>query len=304
VHVRAIVVAVAVAALLGTGAAPAAVGATAASADPSRGCKARSLPPRTEVARSIDVDGVARSYRLRVPTGNRVRPMPLVLLVHGYAGNAARFSALTRMTELGARRGVIVAVPDGIDGRWMLDAHGADADFLDALVEHVERTHCVDRNRLHTVGNSLGSAFAILWSCARQDRVASIASVTVEFQLGCTGPMSIESFHGTSDPAVPYQDGAVGASLPGPVRGTEQNMADWASLAGCSAEPRQRRVGSDVVRRSWPGCRGTNEVVLYTVEGGGHTWPGADQTQQAGHTTDQVDAAAEILTFFRRHPLR
>lgn len=229
--------------------------------------------------------------------------MPLVLLVHGYGGSAERFASLTKMPEQGAKRGFVVAVPDGIDGRWALDAHGADAEFLDRLVATVEREFCIDRNRVHAVGNSLGSAFAILWSCARQDRIASIASATVEFQLGCKRAISIESFHGTADPAVPYQDGAIGVSLPGPVRGTEQNMGDWAALAGCDATPTERRVGSDVVRREWPGCRGRHEVVLFTVEGGGHTWPGADPGEQVGHTTTEIDATVEALAFFRRHPL-
>lgn len=278
-----------------------AVGASTTAARPSSGCKQRSSPPSVEVTKSIAVDGVTRSYRIVGPKRAGDRPLPLVLLVHGFSSNAQAFSSLTRLPQQGARDGFLVATPDGIDGRWQLDPHGTDADFLDALVDQLTSAYCVDVDRIHAAGMSLGSAFATSYSCARQDRIASIALVTVEFQLGCDTPMSIVAFHGTADPLVPYTDGAIGLSLPGPVRGTELNMGDWATLGGCDASPRVRRIGAEVVRRTWPGCRAGHDVVLYTVEGGGHTWPGADPALSVTPTTDEVDATAAALRFFARH---
>ncbi len=275
-------------------------------ARPSAGCDRGSVAPRgpADAARTITVDGVERRYLLAVPAdAGADRPAPLVLLFHGFASNPEPFGELTRLPAQGAAVGAVVATPEGIGGSWGLDAGGADAVFVDTLVAELTGAYCVDLNRIGAVGMSLGAAFATIYSCARQDRIAAIAVVTVEFQLGCSRPMPIVAFHGTADPAVPYQDGAVGASLPGPVRGTEQNMGDWAALGGCDPQPAIEPVGSEVARRSWPGCRGATDVVLYTVEGGGHTWPGADPTAQAGHTTDQVDATAESLDFLARHPL-
>jgi polyhydroxybutyrate depolymerase len=277
-------------------------------ARPSPGCKegwSAAGPRRAgETVHTIAVDGETRSYRLAVPKNVRARgPVPLVLLVHGFSSNADTFSSLTRLPARGAADGFLVATPDGADGRWQLDAHGSDAAFLDAVVDELTSTYCVDLRNVHAAGMSLGSAFGLLYSCARQDEIASFVAVTVEFQLGCSTPMSILAFHGTEDPLVPYQDGKIGASLPGPVRGTELNMADWAELGGCRPEPRTRRIGSEVVRSAWSGCRGSTDVVLYTVEGGGHTWPGADPDRQVTRTTDQVDATAAGLAFFRRHPL-
>jgi polyhydroxybutyrate depolymerase len=274
---------------------------------PSPGCKKKAAILRSagepEVVRSITVDGVTRSYRLAAPkkVGSR-GPVPLVLLFHGYSSNPELFSTLTRLPAKGAAKGFLVATPEGIDGRWQLDPHGTDAVFIDALVDELTSKYCVDLRHVHAAGMSLGSAFGLLYSCARQDEIGSFVAVTVEFQLGCTQPMSILAFHGTEDPLVPYQDGKIGASLPTPVRGTELNMGDWAKLAGCEAQPRQQRIGSEVVRASWPGCRTSNDVVLFTVEGGGHTWPGADPALQVTHTTGQVDATAEALRFFLRHP--
>lgn len=48
-------------------------------------------------------------------------------------------------------------------------------------------------------------------------------------------------------------------------------------------------------------------VVLYTVTGGGHTWPGGLQYLPEGvigRTTTQFSASAESWEFFRAHPRR
>lgn len=273
---------------------------------PSPGCDRGSSQGAgaTDAARTITRDGIERRYLLAVPPEiDADRSVPLVLLFHGFSSNPERFSDLTRLPAEGAAAGALVATPEGTGGQWGLDAHGADAAFVDALVDELTNTYCVDLDRVSVVGMSLGSAFAIIYACARQDEIAAIATVTVEFQLGCEEPIPIVAFHGTADPSVPYENGAVGASLPGPVRGTELNMADWAELDGCGPEPTVEQVGADVVRRRWENCRHDTDVVLYTVEGGGHAWPGAGPGSQLGHTTSEIDATSESLEFLDRHPL-
>jgi polyhydroxybutyrate depolymerase len=253
----------------------------------------------TDGTLTLDVDGVARHALLSVPERyDPDRPAPLVVLVHGFSSNPTDFSTVTRLPEEGAADGRVVVTPEGIDGQWSLDPNGADAVFVDHLVDQVTGEYCIDLDRVDVVGMSLGAAFAITYACARPGEIAAIAAVTVEFQLGCAEPISIIAFHGTDDPLVPYQDGEIGLSLPGPVRGTELNMADWAELDRCEPGPAKHRLGDEVVRRSWSDCADDTRVVLYTVEGGGHTWPGADPQLAIGHTTDQVDATAEILAFF------
>jgi len=42
----------------------------------------------------------------------------------------------------------------------------------------------------------------------------------------------------------------------------------------------------------------TRAVRLYTVIGGGHTWPGADPKKGFGLTTQQVNATTAILASF------
>ncbi len=110
------------------------------------------------------------------------------------------------------------------------------------------------------------------------------------------------AFHGTSDPAVPYANGAIGLSLPGiKVRGTLLNMGDWAMLDRCRSVPIVRDIGTDVVRRVWPSCARGNQVILYTVLGGSHTWPGAAKSASPLHTTETISATNLSLRFFAQH---
>jgi polyhydroxybutyrate depolymerase len=224
-----------------------------------------------------------------------------MILFSGFDSGPAQFSALTGLPARGSADGYLVAVPhtQGAESEWQFDAHGTDAAFVDRLVQSLESSYCVDRNAVFAVGFSAGAAFAVLYSCSRQNRIAGLATVAVEFQLGCTRPMPILAFHGTDDPLVPYQNGAIGLSVPGvKVRGTLRNMEDWARLDRCRAVPHRARLGSQVVRRQWYGCVHGTSVVLYTIVGGGHSWPGADPAEAVGLTTQQVSATARVLSFF------
>jgi polyhydroxybutyrate depolymerase len=197
--------------------------------------------------------------------------------------------------------GYLVAVPhsQGTEAEWQIDSHGTDASFVDELINSLELTYCIDKSAVFAAGFSAGAAFTIAYSCSHQTQIAAIATVAVEFQLGCTRPQSIMAFHGTNDPLVPYRNGAEGLSLPGVrVRGTQLNMGDWAKLDGCRASSRRQRIGSQVIRQQWPGCASGTRVVLYTVVGGGHSWPGADPKKALGLTTEQVSATQQILSFF------
>jgi polyhydroxybutyrate depolymerase len=283
-----------------------------ASSGRSSGCgrsmTAQSVAPGHDVTLSITTDGIASSYQLTVPRWYRPGVAhPLMVLFYGWMSNASQFSASTGLPADGAAHGYLVAVPSTPASEWQLDAHGTDADRVDAMVRQITRSYCVDRRRIYASGFSAGAAFAILYSCARPDLIAAIATAAVEYQLGCTRPMSLLAFHGTADQFVPYRNGGMGISLPDVrVRGTRLNMGDWARLDGCHRTPTARRVGAQVQRQVWPGCRGGTSVELYTIVGGGHAWPGADGQWARGlhgPPMDEIDASALVVEFFGHHRL-
>ena len=249
--VGAAVVAMALCAM-GTGAAGAAAGGgtfSSASTGRSPGCgrpmAAGTVASGHEATISISTDGIASTYQLTVPRSYRSGVAhPVILLFYGWMSSASQFSAQTGLPTAAARHGYLVAVPTTPASEWQFDAHGTDADRVDAMVGQISRAYCVDQRRIYVSGFSAGAAFTILYSCARQGRIAAIATAAVEYQLGCTRPMPVLAFHGTTDPFVPYQNDAIGISFPGVrVRGTQLNMGDWPVSTGVAAPP--RRVGSE-----------------------------------------------------------
>ncbi|MCX6008557.1 MAG: hypothetical protein NTW48_00675 [Chloroflexi bacterium] len=54
------------------------------------------------------------------------------------------------------------------------------------------------------------------------------------------------------------------------------------------------------------GCQDGAEVVLYAIEGGGHTWPGGLQYLPElviGKTSREFNASEVIWQFFKEHPM-
>jgi polyhydroxybutyrate depolymerase len=227
----------------------------------------------------VTTAGVSHSYLLSVPASAApTRPAPLVLLFHGFASDARGMAALTNMPALGKAQGFVVVTPDGPNHIWQLSGTGSDAAFVDDIVATVAKTHCIDMGRIYAAGFSQGAAFAIVYACApRPARVAAIATVAVDFQLGCT------------------------RRLPGvKVRGTILNMGDWARLDRCERVPATLRIGTEVTLKlkTWPHCTKGTAVALITIEHGSHTWPGANPAASPLYTTRQISATKLILRFF------
>ncbi|MCB0963659.1 MAG: hypothetical protein KDA98_10220 [Acidimicrobiales bacterium] len=285
-------------------------------ADPSEGCgtepdvAAIGDDRPGDVALTFDADGTERVYRLAVPADyDPDVAAPLVLNLHGAGSNALQASVYGDVPRAATERGMLVAAPEGIDGRWELAGEGADADFLAGLVDDLEGRYCVDRARIHIIGMSLGAWKAAVTACALGERVASIALVTVEVFPGTCAPMPVIAFHGTADVVAPYGEGATVEPPPGGpnqgISGAVDNVAAWADSNGCDLEPETTEIGDDVELRSYVGCD-TGEgpgAELYTVIGGGHTWPGSDIAIGEGRATTQtIDATALSLDWFEAHP--
>ncbi|MFQ5931897.1 MAG: polyhydroxybutyrate depolymerase, partial [Nitrospiraceae bacterium] len=60
--------------------------------------------------------------------------------------------------------------------------------------------------------------------------------------------------------------------------------------------------GTRVRRESYRDCSGGAEVILYAVEGGGHTWPGSGfSSPSLGRTSQDISATELINGFFSGH---
>jgi len=62
--------------------------------------------------------------------------------------------------------------------------------------------------------------------------------------------------------------------------------------------------GTSVTRFAAHGCENNDDVVVYVINGGGHTWPGVpDVLTGLGDVNQDIDAGEEIWNFFSRHSL-
>ena len=262
---------------------------------------------------SLTSGGVERTYRLYVPKSyDAAKPTPLVLNFHGFASNAREQEAYSRMPAAADANGFITVAADGTGDpqRWYIyglfePGYVDDFAFVRDLLDHLEATLCVDPGRVYATGISNGGGMSSLLACELNDRFAAVAPVAGSPfpESRCQGkkPVSIIAFHGTADQAVPFEGGA-GGRLGLALRGVRQNMQDWAGHDGCTSGPSSERVAPDVLRESYSGCQVGADVVLYVVEGGGHTWPGAIDVPTLGRTTHSIDATSLIWEFFAAHP--
>jgi polyhydroxybutyrate depolymerase len=124
-------------------------------------------------------------------------------------------------------------------------------------------------------------------------------------------PVSVVMMQGSLDTFVPIQGGAMGPNgSRGQILSLRATAEKWAGFDGCNSAPERStlpdiaRDGTTVQRESFSGCKEQAEVVAYTVEGGGHTWPGGKQYLPAaiiGKTTRNMDASEILWEFFARH---
>lgn len=251
------------------------------------GC-GEAVTPELRDERFLHSDGVVRDYLLSIPADYDASiATPLVFNLHGNGSNAIEQSFYTSMDERGTARGFIVVTPNGIDGRWDLTAPSTDFTFLNDLRRYLGATLCIDDDRTFSTGMSLGGAMTSALACRAEMGLDGIATVTAMLPACAPGerPIPTLSFHGTADAIVPY----------GPVEGV---VATWAARNGCTT-PRQFRIEPDIVRHKYRGCDRRSSTVLYTVEGGGHTWPdGLIDLPQFGPTTRTINATDLILDLF------
>lgn len=79
-------------------------------------------------------------------------------------------------------------------------------------------------------------------------------------------------------------------------------MPRWAANNGCSQEKDVVRIEPDVDRWIYRDCPPGSGVELYSIDGGGHTWPGS--AAKLSRSTQTIDATTIALDWFDAHPRR
>ena len=260
---------------------------------------------------TIVVSGEERYYLVYVPRSyDPSKPTPLVISMHGAKNWPASQMEISQWNRVADKHGFLVAYPAGEGGGpriWLKPR--ADAAFISALIDKQQASYNIDPARIYADGLSNGGEMAFVLSCTLSHRIAAIGAVGAAEILPfewCTDrtPVPMIAFHGTADRITPYQGGKTSVALD-PFPRIPEWTAKWARRNGCASAPIESTVAPDVSRREYGGCALDATVVLYTIEGGGHTWPGGTQLPDwlVGPTTRSIDASETMWAFYREHPL-
>lgn len=256
--------------------------------------------------------GVSRRVLVFVPAATAVRhAVPLIIDLHGSGGNGEQQARVSRLSDLAAKAGFVVANPSGgVTLPGAPDSHywnipgvpltgGAptpadapdDVQFISDTIATISGKTCIDPRRIYVTGMSGGGRMASLLACRLSGRIAAIAPVSgLRAGLPSTADPSqpdpascqpqravpIVTFHGTGDAVNPFNgDDSMRWRYSIPAA-----LTRWVQIDHCQDEPRAQRLTAHVTLVRYGHCRQGADIWFYRTDapddqGGGHAWPGS-----------------------------
>jgi polyhydroxybutyrate depolymerase len=262
---------------------------------------------------AITVNGHERAYLVHVPRSHDPsRPAPLVVSLHSAGLWASAQRDISEWNELADHEGFVVAYPSGVGRasprKWSTAPGPAllrDVDFIVRMIDTLVAEHGLDPERVYVNGLSNGGGMTFALSCAAPERIAAAGIVAGAQTLGwelCPERVMppVIVVHGTEDPVVPYRGGRTWIA-PRPFPDVAGWVGTWAERNRCDAASVDGAYSATVTRRRYTGCAAGADVVLYTVHGDGHVWPGGGPMPNwlLGPDSGSLDATSVIWEFFR-----
>lgn len=238
--------------------------------------------------RTVMVGTTSRTYYLHIPTAyDGSKPAPLVVDFHGLGGNGTSEATSNPYRPVIDPEGVVSAYPDGASGTngtgWNLGPCCTSTDdvaFAKALVQDVEKAACIDPKRVYAVGYSLGGGMVHVLACKAADVFAAASPAAADLVQqnvdSCVParPITVFTFRGTADTAVPYGGGSISGLTN---IGALATFQQWAKIDQCTGSP---SASDSNGCSTYSSCGGGVQVTLCTKQGGGHdpgtatvSWP-------------------------------
>lgn len=288
-------------------------------ADPLSGLLKTRLTPvagSESFEQTIRWDGRNRRVLVIRPSAPATSPAPAVVLLHYLRTSPEQMANVSAAGRLAAEHGAWVLMPAAIGGKWndnpaqdnLLGAD--DVGFIDETIRVLTGLYPLDASRIYLAGLSNGGFMATRYACERPGRVAAAASVAATFRKSLASachPAPAVPFliiQGTDDFLVPYKGNALMLSA-------EASYQTWAGFGGCDLDSSQSEAlaplvddGTAVIRQRVEACNSPIAVQFYTIEGGGHTWPGSPLTgfNPFGTVSRNLDATEALWQFFKDFP--
>ncbi len=287
----------------------------------------------------IEVDGVKRVYDLYLTNDLPKTPRPLVLLFHGNGGSATQLMGLDGKAapfkiwqQIADREKLILAIPQGTvaaNGKQGWNDCRADATtnpttndvaFVSSLLKVITSKYPVDKNRVFASGISNGGHMVLRLALEMPSSITAVAVVAASMPATseCNSikqSVSVLFMNGTKDPIAPFAGGEMGYGSSKGERGSIVSSAAavqyWVTQNQTQTTPEISTIDSDpndggsISRSEY--CCGQHQtsVVLYAVDGGGHTEPSLVERYSAfyklivGAQSSDLEMADEVWAFFK-----
>lgn len=273
---------------------------------------------------ALKTDGQEREYLLHLPQETwRDRPLPLVVILHGYASGARSMERTTGMSDKADREGFIAVYPQAtgfIRTAWNAGfccgnayLEGVDdIKFFRDMIETLKRNLHIDGSRIFVAGFSNGGMMAYYLAAQMSDLIAAIAVVSaaagvhpVRSPHALTipdplAPVPLIGFHGLKDRHIPYEGGEgkrtrdILAFI-----SVEQSLGFWIRANDCGSKPDWEALKEGAVMKASYTCHDQADVVFFIIRDGGHSWPAEGECADSG---DCISATDLIWEFFLAHP--
>lgn len=264
---------------------------------------AKMLPPYVSAHR-VMVDGVERRYYRVAPVSVKATQAALFMF-HGHGGSPEHMLGMTRTQspyvrwlEVARRQNLLLIVPEGEVGgdgkRGWADCRLADSQpktddlaFVDAMIAKLNGDYPAIAKQIFAVGTSNGGHFVLRIAHERAGalKAAAVVLASEAAQSRCKAPsqgLPIVFINGTDDTLTKWQGGLVGKTRD--MRGETMSVMDtvnyWVKLNNAEGIAKIEKLPdvdpedkSRVVVHQYAAKAGGAPVVLYEVQGGGHTEP-------------------------------
>lgn len=264
---------------------------------------------------SMNVGGLDRDF-LFYRASSAPDDAPLVLVYHGYTGSAAGIMQYSDFNSLAEEFGFAVCYPQGsqdsfgstffnVGYDFQVNETVDDVAFTLELISLLSEEQGIDQGQVFATGMSNGGDFCYLLACEASDSFRGFAPISgmimQDIMDTCTPQYqtSILEIHGTDDNVTYYNGDPSNIDGWGAYPSIPATMDFFADLFNLDTSTTfnlpdlDPEDGSTVYVEQHSAEATCTQLWLYTVEGGGHDWPGAFGNMD-------IEASREAWMFFEQ----
>ena len=246
---------------------------------------------------NINVDKFPREYIYFNPQPEQENT-PLVFVCHGYTGSAEGIMNYSGFNQLAIQYGFAVCYPQGIEDSFgntffnvgydfQNNESVDDINYIVSLIDEFGSNGNIDPEKVFCTGMSNGGDFCYLLACEASEYflgVAPISGMIMEDILESCNPsqtVGILEIHGTNDEITYYDGDYYNIDGWGSYPSIPETIEFFANMYNINLEDSgtfpniSTNDGSTISYEKYGNNDSCPKVWLYSVNGGGHDWPGA-----------------------------